>query len=183
MLNELKQYKLFQRLIAVPYALIFVAFLLPLASVSCMDKVVAQPNAYSLSMGVNLTKALDAQTIRTLDEIQKNGDESMKIPMRTEPMPVLFILFAGVFAAALFAFLTPVGTLAMGVADLLVLWVFLNRLPAMFEAQDLPFTVKPAAGAYCVSMLLIIGIAMSLAAIIRYHKLKAAEAKAASADK
>ena len=52
-------------------------------------------------MGVNLTKALDAQTIRTLDEIQKNGDESMKIPMRTEPMPVLFILFAGVFAAAL----------------------------------------------------------------------------------
>src|SRR5574344_2111840 len=85
MLNELKQYKLFQRLIAVPYALIFVAFLLPLASVSCMDKVVAQPNAYSLSMGVNLTKALDAQTIRTLDEIQKNGDESMKIQMLSVP--------------------------------------------------------------------------------------------------
>lgn len=183
MLNDLKQYKLFQRLISVPYALIFVAFLLPLVSVSCMDKVVAQPNAYSLSTGVDLKKALDPQTIQALDEIKQNGDESMQIPMQTEALPVLFVLFVGVLAAVVFAFVTPVGTLAMGVADLLVLWVFLNRLPYMFQAQDLPFTVKPAAGAYCVSMLLIIGIAMSLAAIIRYHKLKAAEAKAFAADK
>jgi hypothetical protein len=83
-------------------------------------------------------------------------------------MPVLYGIFAAILVAGGFAFVSPVGSLVLGAASLTGLWFFIYRFMDLVEKSQFGFiVVAPHVGAYCVSMLLIIGIAMSLAFLIR----------------
>ncbi|MCK9183117.1 MAG: hypothetical protein M0P13_09615 [Fibrobacteraceae bacterium] len=169
----MQEFKLFQRLCSFPFALVLVAFLFPLVSFSCAERVVAEPNAYQLAMGVKPLSLLEEKERAALaDMSEKEPQVSEFFNQRLQTAPILVPIIVAVVLAGVFAFFSPVGSLAMGLAALVSLWVFIYRLPSTLQSQNYDFlTVKPAVGAYCASMLILVGIAMSLAAIIKYHRL------------
>ena len=61
----MKDEQRFQKWISLPFALALVAFLFPLLTFSCSEKVIAEPNGYELAFGVDLEKQLgqEEQTI------------------------------------------------------------------------------------------------------------------------
>ncbi|MBP5246299.1 MAG: hypothetical protein J6Z31_00335 [Fibrobacter sp.] len=164
--------KLFQKLASFPFLLIFVAFLFPLVNVSCSEKVVAEPSTYELIVGVTPESVLGEETSKAVKEIKQNearAKEFLEQPIETS-RAVLPIVVA-VALAAVCAFFTPVGSLAMGIAAFTSLWVFIYNLSATVVRQHYDFlVVEPGIGAYCISFLLVIGIAMNIAVIIRSFK-------------
>ena len=87
-------------------------------------------------------------------------------------------VIVAVALAALCAFLSPVGSLAMALAAFVSLWVFIYNLSVTIQTEHYDFfMVKPAVGAYCITFLLIIGIAMNLTVIIRTAREKRQEQK------
>ncbi len=169
----MEQLKIFQRMISIPFGLALVAFLLPLFSFSCAERIIAEPNAYELAMGVDMTSVLSKEESQILKDLsEENGNALANVPTHMDKVPVLFAIFAAVLVAGLFAFVTPVGSGLMGLMSLVALWIFITRMPSLLLRRGLGFIeVKPAWGAYCVSILLIIGIAMSIATIVKYHQL------------
>ncbi len=166
--------KLFQKLASFPFLLIFVAFLFPLVNVSCSEKVVADPNVYELIAGVTPESVLGEETSKAVKEIKEKEVRAktfLEQPIATT-RAVLPIVVA-VALAAVCAFITPVGSLAMGIAAFTSLWVFIYNLNATVVRQHYDFLViEPGVGAYCVSFLLVIGIAMNIAVIIRNYRAK-----------
>lgn len=158
-----------QKLTAFPFLLIFLAFLFPLVNVSCAEKVVASPNAYELISGVTPETFLGEKERTVAEEMKRNEprlSEFFEQPVQTTAVIVPVIV--AVALAAVCAFLTPVGSLAMALAAFVSLWVFVYNLSVTIQAEHYDFlTVKPAVGAYCVTFLLVIGIAMNLAVIIK----------------
>ena len=141
-----KNAKILRKLTAFPFLLVFLAFLFPLVNISCAEKVVANPNTYELVSGVTPETFL--------------GEKERK----------------AVVLAAICAFFTPVGSLAMALAAFVSLWVFIYNLSVTIQTEHYDFlTVKPAVGAYCITFLLIIGIAMNLTVIIRTAREKRQE--------
>jgi hypothetical protein len=51
-----------------------------------------------------------------------------KNPLKLESMPVLYGIFAAILVAGGFAFVSPVGSLVLGVASLTGLWFFTTDL-------------------------------------------------------
>ncbi len=165
--------KVFQRMVSIPFGLALIGFLFPLFTFSCAERTVAEPNAYELAMGLDVTSVLSDEENKILKDLsQENGGALANVPMRLEKIPVLFGIFVAILVAGLFAFVTPVGSCVMGVMSLISLWIFIQNMPTYIlqSGFGMMIEVKPGIGAYCVSMLLIIGIAMSLAAIVKYHQ-------------
>ena len=165
--------KLFQRLASFPFLLIFLALLFPLVNVSCSEKVVAEPNVYEFISGVTPETVLDEETSKAVNEMKEKAPRVKAFfeqPIKTS-RAIIPVAVAVALAAAC-AFITPVGSLAMALAAFASLWVFIYNLSATVVRQHYDFlTVEPAVGAYCISFLLVIGIAMDLAVIIKNYRL------------
>lgn len=165
----MKNVKIFQKLTAFPFLLIFLAFFFPLVNVSCAEKVVADPNVYELVSGVTPETFLGDREKSVVEEMKTNEPrmrEFFEQPISTSA--VIIPLIVAVALAAVCAFLTPVGSLAMALAAFVSLWVFVYNLSVTVQTEHYDFlTVEPAVGAYCISFLLMIGIAMNLTFIIR----------------
>ena len=166
--------KLFQKLCSFPFLLILLAFLFPLVYVSCSEKVVADPNLYQLVAGVTPESFLEGKEKSAVEEMKKKEprvQEFFEQPIQTSQavIPILGAVILG----AIFAFVTPLGSLAMALAAFVSLWVFIHNFTLIVISQHYDFlTVEPAVGAYCISFLLAIAIAMNLTVIIKSRKQK-----------
>lgn len=164
--------KLFQRLAAFPYLLIFVAFLFPLINVSCSESEVsvANPNAYALLVQETPEEFLESSFIPKLQEMKSNEPqmkEFLEQPLgnlRTVVVPI----FLAAALACVFAFFSPAASLAMGLAAFVSLWVFVYKISVTVQMEHYDFlAVSPGVGTYCATFLLAIGIAMNLTVIIK----------------
>lgn len=176
--------KLFQKLTAFPFLLIFIAFLFPLVNISCSEKVVADPNIYELVSGVTPETLLDGKARDAVEDMKKNEPQvkeffEQKLATKTIVIPIL----VAVVLAIVCAFWTPVGSLAFALAAFVSLWVFIYNLSVTIQTQHYDFlTVSPAVGAWCATFLLMIGIAMNLTIIIQNYRSKRQESKKISND-
>mgnify|MGYP004505719569 FL=1 len=172
-----KNAKILRKLTSFPFLLVFFAFLFPLVNISCAEKVVANPNTYELVSGVTPETFLGEKERKAVEEMKKNEprlSEFFEQPVATTAVIVPVIV--AVVLAAICAFFTPVGSLAMALAAFVSLWVFIYNLSVTIQTEHYDFlTVKPAVGAYCITFLLIIGIAMNLTVIIRTAREKRQE--------
>ena len=167
--------KLFQKLCSFPFLLIFVAFLFPLVNVSCSEKaimpeVLATPNVYELAFPNNMESLLEKDVAENMADMKNNAQlkEFLFQDVQTTPafLPIIFAVALG----AIFAFFTPAGSLAMALASFVSLWVFIYNLGLSLQRQHL--TLEPAVGAYCISFLLAIAIAMNLTVLIKGRRQK-----------
>lgn len=164
--------KLFQKLASFPFLLIFVAFLFPLVNVSCSEKVVAEPNVYELIAGVTPESVLKEETFDAVKQMKVHEPRTKEfLEQPIESTRAILPIVVAVALAAVCAFITPVGSLAMGLAAFTSLWVFIYNLSATVVRQHYDFlVVEPGVGAYCISFLLVIGIAMNLTVLIRHYR-------------
>lgn len=170
--------KVFQKLASFPFLLIFLAFLFPLVNISCAEKVVADPNAYELISGVTPETFLTGDKEKRAVEDMKRNEPRMKefLEQKIQTSAVIIPVIVAVALAAVFAFISPVGSLAMALAAFVSLWVFIYNLSVTVEREHYDFlTVEPAVGAWCVTFLLAIGIAMNLTVIIKNSRMKKQE--------
>ena len=174
-MNE-KTMRLFKRLTAIPYLLVIVALLLPLANVSCAEKdVVAEPNLYELAMGLDLEQELKEPALGILKKMETGNPSAMEKFRQTmphfpqmEPVPFLYVILAGAVIAGLFACFTPLGSIAMGMLTMVSLWFFLSKLGQINSAMGMSLLkVEPGPGIHAASFMILIGTAMNLATIIR----------------
>ena len=176
-----KRFRLFQRLVGLPYLLALLGLLMPMASVSCTDQVIAEPSMYEIALGYDLGTELREPALGLLKKMEEGNPRSIErfkdfIPNFPKMEPVLPLLgIAGALViAAIFAFISPLGyfaslgSLAMGMLSMFSLWVLLSQVGAFCNTIGMNvLKVEPAAGAYCASVLILIGTAMNLACIAR----------------
>ena len=190
-----KRFKFFRRIISAPYLLALLGLLLPLMNVSCAEKVIAEPSFYQIATGVDLREALLEPAKGYLLKMEKDSPKSLD-KFRTSmpdfpklaPTPILFGTVAALVLAAVFAWFTPLGSLTLGILAMSSLWVVLAQMGAICANMGMQvLQVEPGHGIYAASVLILIGTAMNLAAIIRpilmEIKAKRAAKKAGAADK
>lgn len=174
--RESQGMKFFKKITAIPYLLVILALLMPLANVSCNDdKVIAEPNLYELASGLNLEESLKEPALGMVKKMESGNPKAMEkfketIPHfpQLEPMTALYAILIGAFLAAAFALLTPLGSIAMGMLTMVAAWAFLTKLGQMIAAMGIPLLkVEPGIGIHAASALILIGTAMNLASIIR----------------
>ncbi len=165
----MKSEKVLQRLVSFPYFLCFLLFLFPVLTVSCAEKVVFEPTAYQLVSGI------DISSLQTEDRLLETWMENAGTALNFEDIQVkvFYLIFASILLAAVCAFLFPFGSFIFGFSALIGLWFFIHQASSYFVQIGLPvISVKAGLGAYAVSMMLLVGIATSLAAVIRQVKSK-----------
>lgn len=167
---------LFKKLTAIPYLLVLLALLMPLANVSCNDeKVVAEPTLYELASGYDLEQGLKEPALGILKKMQDGNPaalEKFKTNMpqfpKMEPVKALYAVLAGAVIAAVFAQFTPLGSIAVGMLTMVSMWFFLAQLGQVNANMGIPLLkVEPGAGIHAASFMILIGTAMNLASIIR----------------
>lgn len=179
-LNESREFKFFKKIIAAPYLLVLLALLMPLANVSCtfdeaQSKPILEASVYDLAMGVNLDEALVPDASKQLHNmIDKNEATQKKLTAimpnfpKMEPMNYLWGIAIALLLAAVFAFISPLGSLTMGMLAMFSLWAMLMQLGELCSAMGIPMLkVDPGVGIYAASALILIGTAMNLAVIVR----------------
>ena len=179
-LKDSKEFSFFRKIIAVPYLLVLLALLMPLANVSCsfdeaQSKPILEASVYDLALGVNLDEALAPDASKQLHNmIDKNEATQKKLTSvmpnfpKMEPMSYLWGIAIAVLLAAAFAFISPLGSLTMGMLAMFSLWAMLMQLGGLCSAMGIPMLkVDPGVGIYAASALILIGSAMNLAVIIR----------------
>ena len=176
-----KFFRLFQRLVGLPYLLAILGLLMPLASVSCTEQVIAEPSMYEIALGLDLGTELKEPATSLLKKMEEGNPRSIErfkdfIPNfpKMEPMLHLFGIAAALFLAAGFALLAPLGyyaslgSLALGMLSMFSLWAVLSQIGALCNAIGMNvLRVDPGVGIYCASVLILIGTAMNLACIAR----------------
>lgn len=175
-----KEFRFFKKITALPYLLVLLAMLMPMANVSCSfdetkTKPILEVSVYDLATGVDLDESLDSSAAKQLHGmIDKNKATKAKFLAmmpdfpKMSAMPYLWGIAVAVFLAAVFAFVTPLGSLTMGILAMFSLWAFLSQLGALSASLGIPMlSVNPGVGIYAASVLILIGTAMNLAAIIR----------------
>lgn len=176
-----KYFRLFQRLVGLPYLLAILGLLMPLASVSCTEQVIAEPSMYEIALGLDLGTELKEPATSLLKKMEEGNPRSIErfkdfIPNfpKMEPMLHLFGITAALFLAAVFALLAPLGyyaslgSLALGMLSMFSLWAVLSQIGALCNAIGMNvLRVDPGVGIYCASVLILIGTAMNLACIAR----------------
>jgi hypothetical protein len=176
-----KFFRLFQRLVGLPYLLAILGLLMPLASVSCTEQVIAEPSMYEIALGLDLGTELKEPATSLLKKMEEGNPRSIErfkdfIPNfpKIEPMLHLFGIAAALFLAAVFALLAPLGyyaslgSLALGMLSMFSLWAVLSQIGALCNAIGMNvLRVDPGVGIYCASVLILIGTAMNLACIAR----------------
>lgn len=178
--KESKEFKFFKKISALPYLLVLLAMLMPMANVSCslnetQTKPILEVSIYDLAMGVDLDKSLAPNAAKQLhgmvDKNQATKDKFLAMMPdfpKMNAMPYLWGISAAVLLAALFAFVTPLGSLTMGMLAMFSMWAFLSQLGALSASLGIPMlSVDPGVGIYAASALILIGTAMNLASIIR----------------
>lgn len=174
--KDLNPLVLFKRITAIPYLLVIVALLLPLASVSCSDdQVVATPNVYELAAGLDLHESLQEPALGMLNKVETSNPtalEKFRTSMpnfpKLEPMSFLYAIIVGAFIAAVFSWFSPLGSIAMGMLTMVAMSVFFAKLTSIIANFGIPLlSVKPGYGYYATTMLIFIGTAMNLATIVR----------------
>ena len=176
-----KFFRLFQRLVGLPYLLAILGLLMPLANVSCTDQVIAEPTMYEIALGLDLGTELKepaTSLLKKMEEVNPRSIERFKdfIPNfpKMEPMLHLFGIVAALLLAAVFALLAPfgyyasLGSLALGMLSMFSLWAVLSQIGALCNTIGMNvLRVDPGVGIYCASVLILIGTAMNLACIAR----------------
>lgn len=176
-----KFFRLFQRLVGLPYLLAILGLLMPLANVSCTEQVIAEPSMYEIALGLDLGTELKEPATSLLKKMEEGNPRSIErfkdfIPNfpKMEPMLHLFGIAAALFLAAVFALLAPLGyyaslgSLALGMLSMFSLWAVLSQIGALCNAIGMNvLRVDPGVGIYCASVLILIGTAMNLACIAR----------------
>ncbi len=176
-----KFFRLFQRLVGLPYLLAILGLLMPLASVSCTEQVIAEPSMYEIALGLDLGTELKEPATSLLKKMEEGNPRSIErfkdfIPNfpKMEPMLHLFGIVAALLLAAVFALLAPfgyyasLGSLALGMLSMFSLWAVLSQIGALCNAIGMNvLRVDPGVGIYCASVLILIGTAMNLACIAR----------------
>ena len=172
----IREKRLFKKLTAIPYLLVLLALLMPLANVSCNDeKVVAEPNLYELVSGLNLETSLKEPALGILHKMQSENPaalekfkEAMPHFPKMEPVSALYAVLIGTVIAAVFALFTPLGSIAMGMITMVAMWFFLAQLGQVNASMGIPLLkVEPGPGIHAASFMILIGTAMNLASIIR----------------
>ncbi|MBO7412201.1 MAG: hypothetical protein J6U20_00860 [Fibrobacter sp.] len=179
-LNDSREFKFFKKITAIPYLLVLLALLMPLANVSCTfeeshSKPIMEASIYDLATGVNLDEALAPDASKQLHNmIDKNEATQKKLTSvmpnfpTMEPMRYLWGIAIAVLLAAAFTFVSPLGSLTMGMLAMFSLWAMLMQLDGLCSAIGIPMLrVDPGVGIYAASALILIGSAMNLAVIIR----------------
>lgn len=176
-----KFFRLFQRLVGLPYLLAILGLLMPLANVSCTDQVIAEPTMYEIALGLDLGTELKEPATSLLKKMEEGNPRSIErfkdfIPNfpKMEPMLHLFGIVAALLLAAVFALLAPfgyyasLGSLALGMLSMFSLWAVLSQIGALCNTIGMNvLRVDPGVGIYCASVLILIGTAMNLACIAR----------------
>ena len=171
-----REMRLFKKLTAIPYLLVIFALMMPLASVSCGDDVVvAEPTLYQVAGGLDLEKELKEPALGIMKKMQTGNPSAMEKFRQTmpnfpkmEPAPFLYVIVAGAVLAGLFAWITPLGSLTMGMLTMVSMWFFLSKLGQVNAAMGIPLLqVEPGVGINAASFMILIGTAMNLASIIR----------------
>ncbi len=176
--EELKndtRFKFFRRIISAPYLLALLGLLLPLMNVSCAEKVIAEPSFYEIATGADLRETLKEPAKGYLLKMEKDNPKaldrfrtSMPEFPKLQPMPVLFGIIAALVLAAVFAWFTPLGSLTLGILAMCALWALLAQMGSICANIGMQvLQVEPGHGIYAASVLILIGTAMNLAAIIR----------------
>lgn len=174
--KESKALRLFKRFTAIPYLLVIFALLMPLANVSCNDdKVIAAPNVYELASGMDLETSLQEPALGILKKMETGNPKAIErlrpsIPNfpKMEPMPALYALLVGSFLAAVFAWFTPLGSIAMGMLTMVSMGAFYAKVVELIANMGVPLlSVNPGVGYNAATVLIFIGTAMNLAVIIR----------------
>ena len=172
----IREKRLFKKLTAIPYLLVLLALLMPLANVSCNDeKVVAEPNLYELVSGLNLETSLKEPALGILHKMQSGNPaalekfkEAMPHFPKMEPVSALYAVLIGTVIAAVFALFTPLGSIAMGMITMVAMWFFLAQLGQVTASMGIPLLkVAPGPGIHAASFMILIGTARNLASIIR----------------
>ena len=176
-----KFFRLFQRLVGLPYLLAILGLLMPLANVSCTDQVIAEPSMYEIALGLDLGTELKEPATSLLKKMEEGNPRSIErfkdfIPNfpKMEPMLHLFGIVAALLLAAVFALLAPfgyyasLGSLALGMLSMFSLWAVLSQIGTLCNTIGMNvLRVDPGVGIYCASVLILIGTAMNLACIAR----------------
>ena len=176
-----KRFRLFQRLVGLPYLLALLGLLMPLANVSCAEQVIAEPSMYEMAAGLDLGTELKDPAAGLLKKMEEGNPKSIErfkdaIPNfpKMEPMHHLYGIVGALVIAAIFAFIAPfgyyasLGSLAMGMLSMLSLWAVLSQIGGLCNAIGMnALQVEPGPGIYCASVLILIGTAMNLASIAR----------------
>ena len=179
-LKDSREFNFFKKITAIPYLLVLLALLMPLANVSCtfeesQSKPIMEASVYDLALGVNLDQALAPDASKQLHNmIDKNEATQKKLTSvmpdfpKMEPMRYLWGIAIAVVLAAAFAFISPLGSLTMGMLAMFSLWAMLMQLGGLCSSIGIPMLkVDPGVGIYAASALVLIGSAMNLAVIIR----------------
>lgn len=169
------RFKFFRRIISAPYLLALLGLLLPLMNVSCAEKVIAEPSFYEIATGVDLREALQEPAKGYLLKMEKDNPKaldrfrtSMPNFPKLQPMPILFGIVAALVLAAVFAWFTPLGSLTLGILAMCALWALLAQMGEICANIGMQvLQAEPGHGIYAASVLILIGTAMNLAAIIR----------------
>lgn len=168
--------QLFKKLTAIPYLLVLVALLMPMANVSCDDDVVvAEPTLYKVASGMDLEQELKEPALGILNKMQNGNPSAMQKFRQTmpnfpkmEPVPFLYAILIGAVLAGVFALFTPLGSITMGMLTMVSMWFFLAQLGQLNSALGIPLLkVEPGVGIQAASFMILIGTAMNLASIIR----------------
>ncbi len=171
-----KTLQLFKKLTAIPYLLVLLALLMPMANVSCdSDVVVAEPTLYNVASGMDLEQELKEPALGILKKMQTGNPSAMEKFRQTmpnfpkmEPVPFLYAILIGAVLAGVFALITPLGSIAVGMLTMVSMWFFLAQLGQLNSALGIPLLkVEPGAGIQAASFMILIGTAMNLASIIR----------------
>lgn len=171
-----KEMRLFKKLTAIPYLLVIFALMMPFANVSCSeDVVVAEPTLYQVAAGLDLEQELKEPVLGIMKKMESGNPTAMQKFRQTmpnfpkmEPLPFLYAIVAGAVLAGLFAWISPLGSIAMGMLTFVSMWFFLSKLGQVNSAMGIPLLhVDPGPGIHAASFMILIGTAMNLASIIR----------------
>ena len=171
-----KEMRLFKKLTAIPYLLVIFALMMPFANVSCSeDVVVAEPTLYQVAAGLDLEQELKEPALGIMKKMETGNPTAMQKFRQTmphfpkmEPLPFLYAIVAGAVLAGLFAWISPLGSIAMGMLTFVSMWFFLSKLGQVNSAMGIPLLhVEPGPGIHAASFMILIGTAMNLASIIR----------------
>ena len=174
-----KEKSLFKKLTALPYLLVFLALLMPLASVSCSakddSKPIAEISFYQVASGVDLDNTLADPALGQMHRMVKENPKVLdrfKVQMpnfpKMEPVHHLYGILAAVFLAAVFAWVVPLASTVMGLLSMVSLWSLLMKLSQISDMLGIPLLkVQAGIGLYCASFLILIGTAMNIATLVR----------------
>ena len=174
--KEPREIRFFKKITAIPYWLVIFALLMPLANVSCNDeKVIAEPTLYELASGLDLEEALKEPALGVLKKMQTGNPTAMEKFRETMPdfpklipYKFLYVILLGAVLAAFIAWITPLGSIAIGMLTMVSMWFFLAQLGQNNANMGIPLLkVEPGPGIHAASFMILSGTAMNLATIIR----------------